>query len=65
MIKEEVIKNMEKKIVENCMGDETPACVATCPMHTNVKEYVRLTKNRKWKRIYKSYKEKIFSYQVV
>ena len=41
MLKEEIIANMQK-IVDHCMGEETAACVATCPMHTNVKEYVRL-----------------------
>ena len=35
MIKEEVIKNMEK-IVENCMGDETPACVQCIQMSKNM-----------------------------
>ena len=37
MLKAEIIANMEK-IVSECMGEETPACVATCPMHTDVKE---------------------------
>ena len=46
MLRQEIIENM-KQIVENCMGEETPACVATCPMHTNVKEYVRLIKEGK------------------
>ena len=59
MIKEEVIKNMEK-IVENCMGDETPACVATCPMHTNVKEYVRLIKEGNGKESIKVIRENLF-----
>lgn len=41
MLKEEVIKNM-KHIVDTCMGDSEAACVATCPMHTDVKEYIKL-----------------------
>ena len=41
MLKNEVIERMQD-IIDNCMGEETAACVATCPMHTNVKEYVRL-----------------------
>lgn len=43
MLKQEIIENMQK-IVDNCMGEETPACSATCPMHTDVKNYVRLIK---------------------
>lgn len=39
MLKQSVIDNM-KEIAEHCMGEETASCVATCPMHTNVKEYV-------------------------
>ena len=41
MLKNEVKERMQE-IIDNCMGEETAACVATCPMHTNVKEYVRL-----------------------
>ena len=59
MLREEVIKNMEN-IVENCMGDETPACVATCPMHTNVKEYVRLIKEGKGEESIKVIRENLF-----
>ncbi|MEG1480799.1 FAD-dependent oxidoreductase [Clostridium sp.] len=43
MLKDKIIENM-KDIVENCMGDSEAACVATCPMHTDVKSYVRLIK---------------------
>ena len=46
MLKQSVIDNM-KEIAEHCMGEETAACVATCPMHTNVKEYVRLIREGK------------------
>ncbi len=59
MLKKQVIENMEK-IVENCMGEETPACVATCPMHTNVKEYVRLIKEGKGEDAIKVIREKLF-----
>ena len=47
-------------IVENCMGEETPACVATCPMHTNVKEYVRLIKEGKGREAIKVIRDKLF-----
>lgn len=49
MLKQSVIENM-KEIVEHCMGEETAACVATCPMHTNVKEYVQLIRDGKEKK---------------
>ncbi len=29
-------------IVDGCMGDADPACQTACPMHTDVKQYVRL-----------------------
>ena len=59
MLKAEVIANMEK-IVENCMGEETPACVATCPMHTDVKEYVRLIGEGKGEEAIRVIREKLF-----
>ena len=37
MLKSNVIDNI-KNIVDNCMGAEEAACVATCPMHTDAKE---------------------------
>lgn len=59
MLREEIIENM-KHIVENCMGEETPACVATCPMHTNVKEYVRLIGEGKGEEAIAVIREKLF-----
>ncbi len=29
-------------IVDGCMGDADPACQTACPMHTDVKQYVRM-----------------------
>ncbi len=29
-------------VVDGCMGDADPACQTACPMHTDVKQYVRL-----------------------
>lgn len=46
MLKENIIKNMEN-IVNECMGDEKAGCVATCPMHTDAKEYIRLIREDK------------------
>ena len=59
MLKSEIIENM-KKIVDGCMGEETPACVATCPMHTNVKEYVRLIGEGKGEEAIRVIREKLF-----
>ena len=59
MLKHEVLENM-KNIVDNCMGEEKAACVATCPMHTDVKSYVRLIKEEKGKEAIKVIREKLF-----
>ena len=59
MLKQSVIENM-KEIVEHCMGEETAACVATCPMHTNVKEYVRLIRDGKGEEAIKVIRDKLF-----
>ena len=59
MLKQEIIENMQK-IVDNCMGEETPACSATCPMHTDVKNYVRLIKEGKGEEAIKVIRDKIF-----
>ncbi len=31
-----------QQVVDGCMGYESPACQASCPMHTDVKQYVKL-----------------------
>lgn len=59
MLKKEIMDNM-KHIVDNCMGDSNPACVATCPMHTDVKEYVKLIGEGKGKESIKVIREKLF-----
>lgn len=59
MLKEEILQNMQN-IVDNCMGEETPACVATCPMHTNVKEYVRLIAEGKGEEAIRVIRDKLF-----
>lgn len=59
MINENVIDNM-KKIVDNCMGDSVASCVATCPMHTDVKEYIRLIKEDKGEESIRVIREKLF-----
>ena len=59
MLKKEILENMQN-IVDHCMGEETAACVATCPMHTNVKEYVRLIKEGKGEEAIKVIRDKLF-----
>lgn len=59
MLKSEIIDNM-KKIVSECMGEENPACVTTCPMHTDVKEYIRLFREDKGVDSIKKIREKLF-----
>ena len=59
MLKKEIIENMEK-IVSECMGEENPGCVTTCPMHTNVKEYIRLLREGKGIEALLTVREKLF-----
>ena len=59
MLKQSVIDNM-KEIAEHCMGEETAACVATCPMHTNVKEYIRLIREGKGEEAIKVIRDQLF-----
>ena len=59
MLREEILENM-RQIVDGCMGEENPACVATCPMHTNVKEYVRLIGEGKGEEAIKVIRDKLF-----
>ncbi len=54
-----IINNM-KNIVDECMGDSTPACVATCPMHTDVKKYMKLVKEDNGLGAIKVIREKLF-----
>ncbi|WP_407667770.1 FAD-dependent oxidoreductase [Orenia marismortui] len=42
------------------MGDADPACVASCPMHTNVKKYVNLIGEGKGKEAVEVIREKLF-----
>ena len=53
MLKQSVIDNM-KEIAEHCMGEETAACVATCPMH-KCKRICSINPGRERRRGNKSY----------
>lgn len=59
MLKENIITNMEY-IVNECMGDSDAGCVATCPMHTDAKEYIRLIREDKGFESIKVIREKLF-----
>ena len=59
MLKDELINQMQN-IVDNCMGESDPACVASCPMHTNIKEYVKLIGEGNGKRAIEVIREKLF-----
>lgn len=59
MLKSNLIDNI-KNIVDNCMGSEEVACVATCPMNTYVKEYIKLIKDGKGEESIKVIREKLF-----
>lgn len=59
MIKKEILENMQN-IVDNCMGEELAGCVVTCPMHTDVKSYIRLIKEDKGEEAISVIREKLF-----
>ncbi len=59
MLDKQVIKNMEA-LVDGCMGEETAACQATCPMHTDVKEYIRLIRDGEGTEAIKVIRDKLF-----
>lgn len=59
MLKKEVLDNMQK-IVNECMGEENPACVTACPMHTDVKEYIKLLREGKGEEAILVIREKLF-----
>ncbi|TDX48350.1 NADPH-dependent glutamate synthase beta subunit-like oxidoreductase [Orenia marismortui] len=59
LLSEKVLKPLNE-IVDDCMGDADPACVASCPMHTNVKKYVNLIGEGKGKEAVEVIREKLF-----
>ncbi|MCR8744675.1 FAD-dependent oxidoreductase [Romboutsia lituseburensis] len=59
MLKQNIIKNMEN-IVNECIGDADAGCVATCPMHTDAKEYIRLIREDKGFEAIKVIREDLF-----
>ena len=49
-----------QQVVDGCMGDEAPACQSACPMHTDVKQYVRLAGEGKYQEALKVVRDKVF-----
>ena len=47
-------------VVDDCMGHEAPACQSACPMHTDVKQYVRLAGEGKYADALNVVREKVF-----
>ena len=47
-------------VVDGCMGHEASACQSACPMHTDVKQYVRLTGEGKYADALNVVREKLF-----
>lgn len=56
---ESVICHAEK-IVGECMGTEASFCKSRCPMHTDVKEYVKRISEKDYKGALKIIREKLF-----
>ena len=54
-----------RDVVNGCMGDEAPACQSACPMHTDVKQYVRLAGEGKYADALSVVREKIFMPQTL
>ncbi len=59
LLSEEVIKEVDE-IIEDCMGDSDPACVASCPMHTDVKSYINLIGEGRGAEAVEVIREKLF-----
>ena len=59
MLRQSAIEEMEN-ITSNCMGESKAACITACPMHTDVKEYVRLIGEGKGLESIKVIRDKLF-----
>ncbi|WP_413112010.1 FAD-dependent oxidoreductase [Thaumasiovibrio sp. DFM-14] len=47
-------------VVDGCMGDAAPACEAACPMHTNVKQYVKQAAQGEYQAALDTIRNKLF-----
>lgn len=59
MLDQKVIDNMQH-IVDNCMGEDKPACVTKCPMHCDAKAYIKLIGDNKGTEAIKVIRETLF-----
>ncbi len=64
MLKQEMIYHMQD-IVDNCIGDSNPTCIASCFMHANIKEYVKLIGESKGQEGIEVIREKLFIPQIL
>ena len=56
----DAVLDTAKTIVKDCMGKEDSPCVSTCPMSTDVKNYVNLIAEGKYEDSLKVIREKLF-----
>ncbi|MGF1769384.1 FAD-dependent oxidoreductase [Enterovibrio makurazakiensis] len=54
------IYDAAQRVVDGCMGDADPACQTACPMHTDVKQYVRLAGEGKYQEALDTIRGKLF-----
>ncbi|AZR72149.1 pyridine nucleotide-disulfide oxidoreductase [Anoxybacter fermentans] len=55
----EDLKQKMQEIIDGCMGDAPAACVATCPVHTDAKGYIKLIREGDYKGAVKLIREKL------
>ena len=59
MYPEQALKKM-REVVNDCMGDAVPFCQAACTMHTDVRGYVGLVADGKYRDAIRLIREKLF-----
>ncbi len=59
MYPEQALEKM-REIVNDCMGDAAPFCQAACPMHTDVRGYVGLIADGKYRDAIRLIREELF-----
>lgn len=56
----EATRQQMQELVDGCMGDSAPYCQAACPMHTDVKRYVNLIAEGRYRDALAVIREKLF-----
>ena len=59
------IYDAARQVVDGCMGHEAPACQSACPMHTDVKQYVKLAGEGRYADSLNIIREKLFMPQTL